>query len=104
MVTPRANLLSVFRHEMPEWIAIVGRVDPYNQPNREGMDPGLAEQLEEVKWRDESTLAFSRYLGIDVMDHFIMHVTAFPDKTMEQTQFIVDQCRKYQDLFKKRTR
>lgn len=70
MVAPRENLLKVFRHEAPEWIPVVGHVDPYNRPDREGMDPKLAEALGEVKWCDESTVAFSRYLGIDIMDFF----------------------------------
>jgi len=70
MLTPRENLLSVFRHEQPERIPIVGHVDPYNQPSREGMDPVLAEALGAVDWCDESTVTFSRYLGIDIMDFF----------------------------------
>jgi len=69
MLTPRENLLKVFRHEMPERIPIVGHVDPYNQPSREGMDPKLVEALGEVKWCDEGTIIFSRYLGIDIMDY-----------------------------------
>lgn len=69
MLTPRENLLRIFRHERPEWIPIVGHVDPYNQPDRRGMDPALAKKLSTVKWQDESTLTFSRYLGIDVMDY-----------------------------------
>jgi len=68
-MTPRENLLKVFRHETPEWIPIVGHVDPYNQPSREGMDPDLAEALGEVQWRSEATVVFSRYLGIDIMDY-----------------------------------
>ena len=68
-MTPRENLLRVFRHEVPEWIPIVGHVDPYNQPNRRGMDPALAEKLGQVQWCDENTITFSRYLGLDVMDY-----------------------------------
>jgi len=67
-MTRRENLLSVFRHETPEWIPICGHCDPWNQPSREGMDPELAEAMGPVGWCDESTLAFSRYLGLDVMD------------------------------------
>jgi hypothetical protein len=70
MITPRENLLKVFRHEKPEWIPVFGHVDPYNQPDREGMDPELAKALANVQWCDGSTLAFSRYLGLDVMDFF----------------------------------
>ena len=69
MLTPRENMLSVFRHEMPQWIPIVGHVDPYNQPGRDGMDADLAEALGTVQWCDESTVTFSRHLGIDVMDY-----------------------------------
>ncbi len=70
MLTPRENLLKVFRHETPEWIPIVGHVDPYNQPNREGMAPELAEALGEVQWHSEATVVFSRHLGIDIMDYY----------------------------------
>ena len=69
MITSRENLLRVFRHEMPEWIPICGHCDPYNQPNREGMDPELAAALGTVAWRDESTILLSRNLGIDIMDY-----------------------------------
>lgn len=70
MLTPRDNLLLTFRHEKPEWIPVSGHVDPYNQPHKRGMDPALAEALREVRWSDESTVAFSRYLGLDIMDLF----------------------------------
>jgi hypothetical protein len=69
MVTPRENLLKIFRHQMPEWIPICGHVDPYNQPHRDGMDPDLAAQMGTVEWHDHSTVLFSRHLGIDVMDY-----------------------------------
>lgn len=68
MLTPRENLLRIFRHETPEWIPICGHCDPYNQPSRDGMDPELAAQLGTVTWGDESTVRFSQYLGIDIMD------------------------------------
>jgi len=70
VITRRENLLKVFRGERPDWIPIAGHVDPYNQPNREGMEAELAEAMGVVEWCDESTLAFSRHLGIDVMDFF----------------------------------
>lgn len=70
MITPRENLLKIFRHEIPEWIPVAGHVDPYNQPNREGMDPGLAAALGEVRWSDESTVIFSRHLGLDITDWY----------------------------------
>jgi len=70
MLTPRENLLRVLRHEAPEWIPICGHVDPYNQPSRVGMEPTLAAKLSQVKWGDESTIVFSRYLGIDIMDWY----------------------------------
>ena len=68
MLTASENLLKVFRHETPEWIPICGHCDPYNQPHRDGMDPALAEQLGTVRWGDESTVRFSQYLGLDIMD------------------------------------
>lgn len=65
--------MKVFRGEIPEWIPICGHVDPYNQPSKEGMDPQLAEKLADVQWCDESTIHFSRYLGIDIMDFYAPH-------------------------------
>ena len=76
MTTPRENLLKVFRHEIPEWIPLAGHCDPYNQPNREGMDPELAAALGEVHWGDESMVIFSRYLGLDILDWYGMPVRA----------------------------
>ena len=68
MVTARRNILRVLEHEQPEWVPICGHCDPWNQPNREGMDPGLAIGMGPVGWCDESTIAFSRYLGLDIID------------------------------------
>lgn len=70
MTTPRENILRIFRHETPEWTPVAGHCDPYNQPNREGMDPALAAALGEVRWNDTSTVAFSRHLGLDIMDWY----------------------------------
>ncbi len=72
MVTPRENLLRVFRGEAPDWLPVTGHCDPYNQPSREGMDPDLAAALGEVHWGDTATVTFSRYLGLDIMDWFGM--------------------------------
>ena len=72
MVTPRENLLRVFRHERPERLPITGHCDPYNQPNREGMHPELAAALGEVHWGGTATVTFSRALGLDIMDWFGM--------------------------------
>ena len=68
MLTPRENLLKALRHDQPEWIPVTGHVDPYNQPHRRGMDPRLAKAMGTVGWGDGSTLAFSRYLALDVAD------------------------------------
>jgi len=70
MTSRRENLLRVLRHAPPEWVPVCGHVDPYNQPDRRGMDPELAEALGTVAWGDESTVRFSRHLGIDIMDWF----------------------------------
>lgn len=78
MTTRRENLLRVFGHELPEWIPLCGHVDPYNQPSREGMDPPLAAELGTVQWHDESTVRFSRYLGLDIMDHMPPPVSTTP--------------------------
>ena len=74
MTTPRENMLKVFRHEVPDWIPVTGHCDPYNQPNRQGMDPDLAVALGEVRWGDTSTVTLSRYLGLDIMDWYGMPV------------------------------
>lgn len=70
MTTPRENMMRIFRHETPEWIPVAGHCDPFNQPSREGMDPKLAAALGEVQWGDESTVNFSRYLGLDILDWY----------------------------------
>ncbi len=70
MTTRRENLLKVFRHQRPDWLPVAGHVDPYNQPNRDGMDPELAAALGEVRWGGTATVTFSRYLGLDIMDWF----------------------------------
>lgn len=69
-MTPRENLLTVYRHAKPEWIPVACHVDPYNQPGREDMDPELAKAMPEVHWGDGSSAIISRYLGLDVMDYF----------------------------------
>lgn len=71
MRTRRENLLSIFRHEIPEWIPVTAHVDPYNQPNQRGMDPALAARLANVQWADESTILVSRALGVDIMDFYV---------------------------------
>ena len=68
-MTPRENLMSIFRHQAPDWTPVVGHVDPYNQPNRRDMEPELETALGEVRWCDEATVTFSRWLGLDIMDY-----------------------------------
>lgn len=71
MITPRENLLRVFRHEKPDWIPVTGHVDPYNKPRDDGhLPPELVETLKKVKWSDESTVRVSRYLGLDIADWY----------------------------------
>lgn len=69
-LTPRENLCEVLRHGEPQWVPVCGHCDPYNQPNKRGMHADLAAQLADVKWRDESTVAFSRWLGLDITDWY----------------------------------
>lgn len=68
--TPRENLLSLLKGEPPAWIPITGHCDPYNQPSKRGMDPELAKALANVQWGDESTVIFSRALGLDIADWY----------------------------------
>jgi hypothetical protein len=70
MLSPRENLLTVLRGDRPEWIPLTGHCDPYNQPCREGMDPVLSAALGQVQWGDESTVHFSRALGLDIADWY----------------------------------
>jgi hypothetical protein len=42
---------------------------------------------------DTATITFSRYLGLDIWDHFILSVAGYPNRTMEQTQFVANCCR-----------
>jgi len=67
-LTPRENLLGVLKGERPAWIPVTGHCDPYNQPSKQGMHPALAKALANVKWSDESTVVFSRALGLDIAD------------------------------------
>lgn len=92
MLTSRENIRRVLRHERPEWIPVAGHVDPYNQPHKRGMDPALAEALREVRWSDESTVAFSRYLGLDIMDLY------GPPLRVEQQRVEVTQVRDGDEL------
>lgn len=84
MITPRENLLRVLRHEMPEWIPVAGHMDPYNQPNRAGMDPELAAKLGEVRWHDMGTITLSRALGLDIMDFYCPPISS-RQRTVEVT-------------------
>lgn len=84
-MTPRENLLTVFRHEMPEWIPVTCHADPYNQPGREGMDPALAKAMPPVQWGDGSTATISRYLGLDIMDFFGPPYSTKRRKVKEET-------------------
>jgi hypothetical protein len=68
MITPRENLLRAFNQGEPEWIPIITSVDNWNQPNREGMDPELADALSDIHPNDNSVTILSRHLGMDVMD------------------------------------
>lgn len=85
MTTRRENMLKIFRHETPEWVPVTGHCDPYNQPNREGMDPELAEALGEVQWGDTSTIALSRYLGLEIMDLYGLPVRVTRQNVTNET-------------------
>ncbi len=85
-VTPRENLLRIFRHQTPRWLPVTGHCDPYNQPNRQGMDPALVAALGDVGWGDEATVIFSRYLGLDIMDWYGIGVRITPRRVTTQEQ------------------
>jgi len=87
-LTPRENMLQVLRHQPPEWVPVTGHCDPYNQPNREGMDPELAAALGEVRWRGTATVTFSRYLGLDIMDWYGMPAVGITRRNVEVEQTV----------------
>ncbi len=67
MITPRENLLRVYRHEQPEWIPAFAGCDNYNQPSRKGMPEQLAGQLGNVgSWCDPAHIHLNRWLGLDI--------------------------------------
>ena len=70
MLTPRDNLLKVFRHEKPEWIPIViGHIEAHALQYREDMDPELDKALGDNKPGGENTRALTEYLGVDLIDN-----------------------------------
>ena len=88
MLTPRENLLRVFRHEVPEWLPIVGHVDAYNQPSREGMEPGLTASLEgQPDWGPTGIIDFCRTLGLDIMDRVGPPVTSHNDSVVAHSEW-----------------
>lgn len=70
-LTPRDNLLKVFRHEQPEWIPVhIGHVGPGEWPEdfRDGMPPELDAALGSIQWCDGSARVLDAHLGFDVLD------------------------------------
>ncbi len=68
-LTPRDNLLKVFRHEQPAWIPVhIGHIGPGELPEdfRNGMDTELDAVLGSIQWCDGSARILDDYLGIDV--------------------------------------
>ncbi|NLO74255.1 MAG: hypothetical protein GX100_09150 [candidate division WS1 bacterium] len=85
MLTPRENLLTMLRHERPEWTPVFGHVDNYSQPNRRGMDPELEERLFCTEGPDQRTVEFSRNLGLDIADLYpVPLVATSPRVRMEE--------------------
>lgn len=70
-VSPRENLLKVFRHEQPAWIPVhIGHIGPGELPPnfRDDMDPDLDTALGTIQWNDGSARILDEYLGLDVLD------------------------------------
>lgn len=70
-LSPRDNLLKVFRHEQPAWIpAHIGHVGPGELPEgfRRGMPPELDAALGTIQWCDGSARVLDEHLGFDVLD------------------------------------
>jgi len=66
--TPRKNIIKVLKGERPAWIPLAGWCDPYNHPRQESMPPELAAKMADMKFGNESTILFSRHLGLDIID------------------------------------
>lgn len=60
MITRRENLLRAYRHEMPEWIPVIGMVDNYQIP------VGLENRL----GSDLNIVTFSRFFGLDIVERY----------------------------------
>lgn len=86
MTTPRENLLSTLGHRPAEWVPFTVHCDPYNQPNRRGMDPELAAALGEVRWGGTAMVTLSRYLNLDIMDWFGMPAVRITRRNVEIEQ------------------
>ncbi len=70
-MSPRENLLKVFRHEQPAWIPVhIGHIGPGELPPdfRDDMDPELDAALGTIQWGDGSARILDEYLGLDVLD------------------------------------
>jgi hypothetical protein len=70
-LSPRDNLLKVFRHEQPAWVPVhIGHVGPGEWPEdfRKNMPPDLDATLGTIQWRDGSARVLDEYLGLDVLD------------------------------------
>lgn len=70
-LSPRDNLLKVFRHEQPGWIPLhIGYMGPGEQAPgfRDDMDPQLDAALGTINWCDGSAILMDEYLGIDILD------------------------------------
>ena len=67
--TPRENILKVLKGERPAWIPVSGYWDSHNHPCQESLPPALAAKMANVSRLDESTILFSRHLGLDIIDN-----------------------------------
>ena len=86
MTTPRENLLSTLGHRPAEWVPFTVHCDPYNQPNRRGMDQELAADLGEKPWGSKVMVTRLSYLNLDIMDWFGMPAVRITRRNVEIEQ------------------
>ena len=68
-LSPRDNLLKVFRHEQPGWIPVhLGHIAPTDLLDRSDMDPELDAALGTIQWGDSSARILDEYLCLDALD------------------------------------
>jgi len=67
--TPRENIMKVLKGERPAWIPLAACWDDHNHPDKGSLPPELAARIANIHRLDETTILFSRHLGLDIIDN-----------------------------------